>query len=335
MSNPIASKIHTSEWRVAAPAGFCEHPGVRMTRTIPTALLSTALLLAASTAGSDEEWTTEEPTEATARQIRRAVGDPDPGALRRLAVAIAPAELVAAIYSGSRSQRLAALEAAAFLADPWPVLPYLAVVMGAAERQAASRATGSLMAALVRVQSSGRGTADLVPGQAAQLVEQLFGIAADDRLDLDIRTSALDAVLIVSTIDGAAHLSSAEFFEDPEAAVRGAAMAMLEPPLGDDQLARVAVMAAGDDDRMLRGQAAALLCENALAHGVTAPSPDLRKLLTAVLGDLASPPGAIAAVLGCLARFAPASRADLVEAALRHPAPEVESYWKELVEESL
>lgn len=306
-----------------------------MTRVLPTALVCAALLLAAWPAGSDEEWAAAAPTAASSRQIQRAVGDPDPGVLHRLAEALPPAELVAAVYRGSRSQRLTTLEAAAYLADPWPVLPFLAAVMGASERQAASRATGSLLAALERQQRTLSGAADLVPGQAAQLVEQLSGIAADDRLDPDIRTSALGAMSIVATIDGAPHPPGAELFEDSETAVRGAALAMLEPPLGDDQLALVAVMAAGDVDRMLRGQAAALLCENALAHGVTAPSPDLRKLLSAVLGDPASPPEAIASVLGCLARFAPASRADLVEAALGNPAPEVERFWRELVDESL
>jgi hypothetical protein len=305
-----------------------------MTRSIPAWLIAGALLLSAVPAGSEDEWTGSSPSPETARAIEGVVGDPDPAAVQRLAGATAPPQLVAAIYRGDRAQRLAAIEACAHLPDPWPVLPYLAAVMSSQERQAASRATESLLGDLAREASAPGRCTELVPGQAAQLVEQLARIADDERLDPDIRASALSAIGMVSAIDGAPHPPDAELLEDPEDAVRGAAMAMLAPPLEESEIQPVAEMAAGDESRMLRGQASGLLCENALAHGVTAPSPDLRKLLATVVGDPASPPDAVAPVLGCLVRFAPAARADLVEAALGHPSPEVRKYWEELTQES-
>jgi hypothetical protein len=306
-----------------------------MAKAIPIGTLSAALLLFATSAGSDEEWARAIPSAETARAIARVVGNPDPGAVRQLGGATAPTQLIAAIYRGDRTQRMAALEASGHLSDPWPVLPYLAAVMSAPERQAASRATEALLSDLERESRAPDRAVDLVPGQAEQLVEQLAAAAADGRLDPDIRTSALAGISMIALIDGATHLPDPAFLEDEEAAVRGAAMAMLTPPLADPHIRPVAEMAAGDDDRMLRGQAAGLLCENALSHGVTAPSPDLRKLLIAIIADPAFPAEGIAPVLGCLVRFAPASRADLVNAALRHPAPEVKSFWEELTRESL
>jgi hypothetical protein len=298
-----------------------------------TVVVTLATLLAAAVAGSDDEWGAAAPDEATSAAIQRAVGNPDPGSLSRLASEASPPQLVAAIYRGARSERLTALEAAGVLVDPWPVLPFLAAVMGAPERQSASRATASLLADLDRCRTEFGDPSDLVPGQAEQLAEQLFAVAGNRRVDPDIRASALAAVAAISQIDGQPRTAGAELLGDAETTIRGAAMAMFEPPLPDPQLGLVAEMAAGDKDRILRGQAAGLLCENALAHGVKAPSPDLRKLLLALLGDVQAPPEGIAPILGCLARFPPAARADLIDVALRHPATEVRSYWEALIEQ--
>lgn len=305
-----------------------------MAKLLPGGLSACALLLAATVAGSDDEWIAEDPAEETLRAVDRVVGNPDPGALQRLTRVTQPPQLIAAIYRGDRTQRLTALEACGHLGDPWPVLPYLAAVMGASERQAASRATEALLSDLARESSSPDRATDLVPGQAVQLVEQLAGIAGDPRLDPDVRVSALSAIGNVQAIDGRPHPPSLALLADPEAAVRGGALALLSPPLADSQLEPVAEMATGDSSWVLRGQAAGLLCENALSHGVTAPSPDLRKLLSSVVANPAAPPEGIAPVLGCLARFSPASRADLVDAAMRHESPQVKGFWEELIGES-
>ena len=303
-------------------------------RRLHSIVFCTAIVAAVTAAGSDDEWTGAAPSAQTSKAIERVVGDPDPGALSRLATVVSPPQLIAAIYRGDRAQRLTALEACGHVADPWPLLPYLAAAMSAPERQVASRATEALLDGLARESSSPASATDLVPGQAAQLVEQLVAVALDERLDPDVRASALAAISYVKAIDGAPHPVDTELLEAPETAVRGGALALLVPPLDESLLQPVAEMAAGDRDRVLRGQAAGLLCENALSHGVSAPSPDLRKLLSAVIGDPTSPPEGVAPVLGCLVRFSPASRADLIETALRHPSPEVASYWKELVGES-
>ena len=147
-----------------------------MRKTIPAWLIACALLLTATSAGSEDEWAGSSPTPETVRAIELVVGNPDPAAVQRLAGVLAPPQLIAAIHRGDRTQRLAALEACGHLADPWPVLPYLAAVMSARERQAASRATEALLTDLARESSAPDRSTDLVPGQAAQLGRLLHQI---------------------------------------------------------------------------------------------------------------------------------------------------------------
>ncbi|MCP4678855.1 MAG: hypothetical protein GY854_25880 [Deltaproteobacteria bacterium] len=112
--------------------------------------------------------------------------------------------------------------------------------------------------------------------------------------------------------------------------IRRAVLAVVTPQIPEDFLSGLVRMGTEDKDLRLRGQAAALLCENALAHGARAPSEDLKRLLEQALGNAEIPAGGIGAILACLARFPVESRGDLVDLALGHPDPTVKQFWKAL-----
>jgi len=311
------------------PPGFRKAPPLRgRTGSIPLVFAAVAVALAArpaATADSDAP-----PSPEAARLLDGVSGIADPSEIRRLSRDVPFDQLVRALYRGTRPQRLIALDVAGHLPDPWPALPYLAAFMGARERCSASRAAASLILALEDASARPEAGDEIVPRQLEQLSEQLVARAVDRRLDLDLRAAALEGLGLLSEIGGRGAPRVEEAFADPEPAVRGAALALLALPLDDEEIRIAAGMATSERDRLLRGQAAALLCENALSHGVEAPSKDLSSVLAAILGDPESPPGAVASVLGCLARFAPAARVDLVDLALRHPDPAVARYWEDL-----
>jgi hypothetical protein len=61
-----------------------------------------------------------------ARRLDLAIGDPDAATGNRLAALLTSEQIAAAMYHGTRGQRMVAIDAAAHLEDPWPILPYLA-----------------------------------------------------------------------------------------------------------------------------------------------------------------------------------------------------------------
>jgi hypothetical protein len=111
--------------------------------------------------------------------------------------------------------------------------------------------------------------------------------------------------------------------EDEEPAIRRAALGTIDVPIGEKELPLVAGAAADTDDRLTAAQAAALLCENALAHGVDRPSADLMKLLAALLSDGEVPAESVGPVVTCCYRFEAAARAELIDIARTHPDPAV------------
>ncbi|MDD5310103.1 MAG: hypothetical protein PHU25_22525 [Deltaproteobacteria bacterium] len=274
------------------------------------------------------------PSPPSAAMLRRAVGDPDPGVLPRLARAVAPRDLVLAMYGGTRAERLVAIDAAAYLTDPWPVFPYLAALTAAGERETASRSAGSLLFALHRAACGPEGPADVVSGQVAALADQLAAVAKDVRLEPDLRTSALAALPLLARVVPFSQPAPIALLEDREAEVRRAALGIIGPPVAEAALGALARMAENDPDPILRGSAAALLCENALAHGVAALSADLHKLVAAVLSNGRTPAAGIAPVLVCLARFPSAARADLVDAALKNPDPALPAFWDAIADKA-
>lgn len=264
----------------------------------------------------------------TIRLLDSVLGNPDPGACRKVASKLNATEIITAMYRGGRSTRLAALEVAGYVDHPWPILPYLVALMTARERQTASRSTRAMLRCLQRISSGPSGPADVIEGEFDQLATALFEVADNHLLASDIRASALCAVGMIDNMTEQKYEPSQAHLENENDAVKAAAIGLLDPPLGDgvlDTLARIAT--SSDEIPMHRSQAVGLLCENALAHGVKAPSKDLSKIIRSLLS---ADPGAEAVlpILGCLRRFPPDARADLVSLALKHPDPAVGRFWE-------
>jgi hypothetical protein len=200
--------------------------------------------------------------------------------------------------------------------------------MAARERPVASRASLLLLDGLSEV--TGKPAFEMVEGQVTQLAGQLLSLARDARIDLDIRASALVGVQLLQVISNTLKGFPLELLEDSDTVIRSAGLALVEPPIEEPVLIQLAKMVKKDEDFRLRGQAAALLCENALAHGVRVPSADLTAVMESVLGNYEVPAGAVGAVLSCLANFPTEARVDLIDLALGHPDPSVKEFWKTL-----
>ncbi len=264
----------------------------------------------------------------TIRLLDFVIGNSDPGACRKVAGKLSAMEIVTAMYRGGRSTRLAALEVAGYVDHPWPILPYLVALMTASERQTASRSTQAMLRCLQRVSSSPAGPADVIEGEFEQLATALFEVADNHLLASDLRASALCGVRMIDSMTERRYEPSQAHLEDGNGAVRAAAIGLLDPPLGDGVLGTLARIATSSDEiPMLRSQAVGLLCENALAHGVKAPSRDLAKIIRSLLAaDLNAE--AVLPILGCLRRFPPDVRAELVGLALKHSDPAVGKFWE-------
>jgi len=261
--------------------------------------------------------------------LRRLEAEPDPAALRVAARALTPRDLLTAIYRGDRSQRLVAVSAAGYLGDPLPMIPYLVALGGARQRETASRAAHALLLSLERLESGTEAAPELIAAQARQIAGQSLDLARDERLDLDVRVMGVETARRISALAGV----------DPEleallsngcSALRGAALAGFAPPLSESALAAVAGMVERDASPILRGQAAGLLCENALAHGVEAPSPDLARVLKGAIANREIPAEGIAPIMACLARFSPRARSELVEGMLGRGDEELDALWEDL-----
>ncbi|MCP4198051.1 MAG: hypothetical protein GY762_12960 [Proteobacteria bacterium] len=297
-------------------------------KTFFSCIVATVILSGALSLSGAEERSLEELALETRALLQSAVGDPDPASPCRLAGRLTFAQLMSAVYSGSRIERLVALDATGCLDDPWPVLPYMAALMGARERPVASRASLILLNSLSKV--TGKPYLEVVEGQVTQLAGRLLSLARDERIDLDMRASALVGVQLLQTIGNTQKPFPLELLEDSDTVIRRAVFALLVPPIEDTVLIRLAKMVEEDDDLRLRGQAAALLCENALVHGVRVPSADLTAVMASVLGNYEVPAGAVGAVLSCLSNFQTEARVDLIDLAMGHPDPSIKELWKTL-----
>jgi len=288
-----------------------------------------ACLAAAARLLAADSPTAPEPGPVSAEAARRldlAIGDSDAATGNRLAATLTAEQIVAAMYRGSRGQRIVAIDAAAHLEDPWPILPYLAAFLRAPDRAAASQAAASLLAALERAAGRPGSAPDLVPGEADQLARSLLAAASNDVLAPDLRTAALQAVRALAEIADRRYAPTEPLLRDAEPSVASAALALFTPPLAEDELEILAGIAGPGGDPLVRGQAVGTLCENALHHGVAAPSADLAQLIRGIFVTSA-PAASLLPALACLSRFPPAARADLVDLALAHPDPAVKRFW--------
>jgi hypothetical protein len=300
----------------------------RSASSIAVLLASALVLLGAAWDGIPEGMLSA----SAAGSLARAVGSAEVSVLARVAAALPGEDIIVACYRGTRAERLVALSVAAHAGPGGEVLPYLAALAGSRQRETASRAAGSLLAALQRLEASAEADYEFVPGQADQLASQCLDLARDRRLAPDLRLVGLTSGARIARLGKRQVPPPAELFDDRESALRGGALALLDVPLGRDDLARVARMASADADPVLRGQAAGLLCENALAHRVAEPSADLARVMRDVADDERVPPDGLAPLLGCLVRFSPIARAGLVERVLSRDRPGLAELWKALGE---
>ena len=262
--------------------------------------------------------------------LASAIGNPDPALPHRLWHELGAGQQVAACYNGTRLERLAALDAAlASFEAPFALLPILAALMGANDRQVASRATHAIDTILSREASLPQGFNEVVPGQAAQLISQLVPLVSDHRLDLDVRGVALQGIEHLMRRSSKTERTWLKgLLKDREVSIRHMALGVLTPPLDEQTLTLVASMSVEDPDPLARGQAAAILCENALAHNVKKPSDDLAKILKAAIQDTTMEVSALGAILSCLKRFEGSEQADLLDLILAHPDPAIKEFWK-------
>ncbi len=266
-------------------------------------------------------------------------GDPDPAGPCRTAHSLDFDEMKKALYEGDRRQQLTAVDGAACVVAPFDMLPYLAALMGARDRQVAARASSALTEQVERLAERPTGFAEVIPGQASAILDQLLAVAKDPRVDLDIRLAAFKNCHRIQLATGIENGSapfgltngSAPFgLTDEEPLIRLAAMSGISVPMEKNVLEKVAGVATEDDDPRLQGTATAIICENALAHGVTKPSKDLAEILKSTLADADVPGTAIASILSCVKRFDAEVRSDFVSIALSHPDPAIAEFWKSL-----
>ena len=271
-------------------------------------------------------------TKASRRRLNAAAGASDPAIPYRLAESLGPGQLRAAFYQGTRRERLVALDAAAECRNtPFWLASSLVALMGAEDRQVSSLAARAVDAIVRRADGHPEGYREVVPGQALQLISQLMPLAQDRRLDTDIRIIAMAVIRSLSVVAETTEPAwPVPLLSDTEVVVRRQAVGDLTPPFSDEILAKLAGLVVNDMDLVVKGYAAGLLCENALAHGVRDPSADLTEYLKTTLQTPGMPVTAMGGILACLSQFDGKNRTALVEIAIAHPDPAVKRLWSTL-----
>ena len=270
---------------------------------------------------------------ASKHLLAHSVGNADPALPRRLATRLNPDQLVAAFYHGSRIERLVALDVAATGSDdPFFLAPSLASLMGAADRQVASMAARALFAIVRAAVSRPDGLDEVIPKRAAQLTEQLRNVAVDRRLDLDVRQIAIQLIEPLQEKQGIEERGdwALDMLDDEESAIRRQALGVIYLPLSEPAVSKVLKVATQDTDLLTRGDAAVLLCENAVAHRVSEPSADLVDLLQSTIQTPKIPVDVLGGILSCLSEFTGAKRETLLDLVTAHPDPAVKQYWNQL-----
>lgn len=263
--------------------------------------------------------------------LRKGEGAVTDATFFRIATQLSKSDFLAAFYGENRSHRRIALDAAGYLENPWPIIPYLVSFMEAAERQAASAASDSLRIALHHAFDL-RASAQLpIAGQAKYMCELLGSVAQNVSLDADLRASAIQVAGLIKGGTGKECRQSLNLLSDKSLAVRQAALNSVRFPLKENVLALVVTLATDDDEATIRGTAVSMVCENALSHQILKPSSDLVELVAQLL-DSHSDEQVVAPVLGCLARFPYRARASLTDKILNCGNEKIIKYWKSLTQ---
>ena len=266
------------------------------------------------------------------RLLHRAVGDLDPASPIHLAARLGPEQMTAAFYHGTRVERLIALDAAASCRDnAFYLAPSLIALMGAADRQVASLAARALNHIVFAAVGRPDGFDSMVPKQAGQLIAQLENVAEDARIDVDIRHIAVVAIAPLRQVSGEnVDEWALSLLNDEALLIRRQALGLLSLPLSKPAVSSIVKAATADSSLEIRGEAVAMLCENALAHGVMSPSEDLSTLMGTTLQTPKMPVDAMGGILACLSELEGEKRDALVQQAIAHPDPSVKQYWKSL-----
>ncbi|MCU0665166.1 MAG: hypothetical protein MUC50_22925 [Myxococcota bacterium] len=289
-----------------------------------------AILLCAALALAHDEGL--EPIDAQSQAlVARFLCDPTEAGLHRFALGFDTPQLISSVYKGDRSMRLSALEAMASALSPGASLPYLVALLEAGDRAVSTRAAHGLLAVMTTCASSQGRCLEMPPAQRGELSARLFRVARNRDLDPDIRVAAWRAMAGLLPKAARATALVTAGLSDSDSAIRRTALSMVDLPAGNKEILAVALRVTDDEDPVMRGQAAALMCENALAHGVSAASQDLAQLLQGALSDRAIPADALAGVLWCVLHFDSSQHAVFAEKIAAHPDARLLALWKELM----
>ncbi|MBN2716670.1 MAG: hypothetical protein JXX14_12520 [Deltaproteobacteria bacterium] len=235
----------------------------------------------------------------------------------------------AALYGNSRVYRRVALDAAAYVSEPWEYMPYLVSFMSAAERQSASTAAQSIFVALERAFDMRHGIRIPVSKQSRQMTDMLSEIAMNDALSKDIRVAAIRCAARIAEMTNQPLRAIDAAINNSDVDIQVTAMQMLSLPLSDNYLNTIGRLATENESEVVRGVAVALLCENARSHQVVKPSADLKSLVVEIIQSAATAE-TVAPALACMARFQYRVRADLSDKINSCGNEKIVKYWKTL-----
>ncbi|MBN2527124.1 MAG: hypothetical protein JXR76_12075 [Deltaproteobacteria bacterium] len=247
----------------------------------------------------------------------------------RIASRMALDDFRAALYGSNRAYRRIALNAAAYVDDPWVYIPYLVSFLSAAERQSASEAARAMFTALTRVFDLRRSPFVPLKKQAAQLNLMLLEVATNTSLEPDVRVQAVRFAARIEEMSGGGGVNMTQLLSAEDEDLRLATLGVLTLPLKPTYLQQVAKLATQDESLPVRGIAVGLLCENAHSHSVAKPSSDLKDVVVDLL-NASNDALVIAPILPCIARFPYRTRAELTDRINNCGNEKVIKYWKTL-----
>ncbi len=264
------------------------------------------------------------------RVLETGLGSTDDGQFSYIAGRVSSAELIAAFYDRDRAVARVAVDAAGYSDEPWDLVPWLAAFIGAGERPVASAAAAALLRALNQAADLRENPSFPVQRQADHGLRMLNEVVGRTSVAPDLRVAALWARRrMIEWIERPTALP-VELWRDPHPLIRDTVLGLLDVPLSEAELRKVAE-AVSDDDPGVRGHAASLLCENALSHGVERLSADLSEVIRSLL-EPGADPRQVAPLLPCLSRFPYESRADISDLVLKQTHPGTVRLWKSLTE---
>ncbi|MBN2802483.1 MAG: hypothetical protein JXR91_05280 [Deltaproteobacteria bacterium] len=253
----------------------------------------------------------------------------DEDAMYRFAQKISHEDLIKAMYSPVSQFQWTAIDMARYKKNPWPYLPYLAVLSAAPQRRVASTASNSLIRGIENGIKIYKSDSIVVDGEVKQLIELILKNVKNVYLDMDIRINSIQSLKMLMEISGNIQIFDKKLLQDESPEIRDWSLILLTAPFNKEEL-EIMEKAASDSSVLVKGHAAELLCENALSLGAEKLTDDLVELLEDLLKDseyILNP-----AFLGCIARFKPEQRATFGDIIDQTENEHLKEYWKSLLE---